>query len=94
MTSTAPKICPDSLLSSDKYFRCEKYEATMSKASCIQRQKYAKLPHPKTKYNGHHKIVIRPSMYAGCLNCAQGKRLAEIKVEAREYENFKRRNKR
>jgi len=60
------------LLNSEDFFFCSKYEARISKASCRQRQKYARLRKPKRKYNGHHKIVILPSQYAGCLNCKEG----------------------
>jgi hypothetical protein len=70
---TLPQRAREELLNSEDFFYCSKYEARMSKASCRQRQKYARLKAPKRKYNGHHKIVILPSQYAGCLECGQGK---------------------
>jgi hypothetical protein len=64
----------EKLLTSDKFFYCRKYEATISKKSCKLRQKYARMRAPKKKFNGHHNIIIRPVVYAGCRDCEQGKR--------------------
>jgi len=65
----------EQLLASDKFFFCRKYEATIAKKSCKQRQKYARMRTPKSKFNGHHRIKILPSMYVGCKDCKQGKAL-------------------